>query len=84
MLCEFRWDHRQDTSLDLTRFTRHRGSTASKRDFQRGPGQAGGTPSPRQGGARGVGLEGAEHHRGVDKRNAVAAALGKVVLPDVS
>lgn len=73
-----RWDHRHDTSLELTHFARHRGAPATKRAFQDAPGQTGASPKPQQQGVRGGASGGAEHHRGIDKRNAVAAALGKV------
>ena len=72
-----RWDHRHDTSLQLSHFYRHRGAVAAKRAFESAPGQAG-SPKARQRGSAQDSPGAAEHHRGIDTRNAVAAALGKV------
>ena len=74
LLC--RWDRRHDTKLEAAHFFRHRSSTGTKKQYPNSPGQTPGGSSPRAGvvGQKQV----AEQHRGVDKSNPVAAALGKV------
>lgn len=70
-----RWDHRHDTRLEAAHFLRHRSSTGTKKQYPNSPGQTPGGLTPRAGvvGQKQV----AEQHRGVDKSNPVAAALGK-------
>lgn len=74
----YRWDYRHDTRLESAHFHRHRSVTGGKKQYLTTPGQSpGGSPLP-AGGSRHK--EGAEHHRGIDKSNPVAAAVGKVSL----
>ena len=79
LLVLYSWDERHDTRLELAHFSRHRSSTGTKKQYSDTPGQ---TPkgSPRQGG-RARQKEVAEHHKGIDKSNPVAAALGKASPP---
>ena len=77
LLC--RWDYRHDTRMELAHFRRHRSFTGGKKQYRATPGQSPGGPTPPAGGSRRK--EVAEHHRGIDKSNPVAAAVGKVRWP---
>ena len=72
----FRWDYRHDTRLEPAHFFRHRTSTGAKKQYLSTPGQSPKGSPQQAGGSRHKDV--AEHHRGIDKSNPVAAALGKV------
>ena len=73
-----RWDYRHDTRLELAHFHRHRSITGGKKQYKANSGQSPRGSTPPAGGSRRK--EVAEHHRGIDKSNPVAAAVGKVSL----
>ena len=65
--------------MELAHFHRHRSVTGGKKQYRGTPGQSPGGSTPPAGGSKRK--EVAEHHRGIDKSNPVAAAVGKVSLP---